>query len=172
MKLFAMSTLVAGLSAFGTQAQDAYDLVYDYTDGSLTIVTTGNIVSYALETSQQPGPIITENFVPFVSIQEVAPGFFFKTGPTDVKSTLISDFMNLNSAQDGYVITPGAYNVGEVLPPNLSESEFFNLFDRHAFYVVELGTGLQPFDMFYVPEPTSLAMLSAVGLTLVRRRRR
>lgn len=161
---------VVGLPAAATQTS-AYDLIYDPADGSLTMVTTGSIISFVLESSTQPGPVIAENYVPFVAIQEVAPGFFFKTGIVDVGSFYIADIMNFNATVSGYEITPGTYHMGNVLPPSMSEDAFFNLFDKHSSYVVGLGIQKQNFDLIYVPEPSSLALISLAGLALVRRRR-
>lgn len=155
-------------------SSDAYDLRYNPDNGSLTIVTKGNIISYVLESSQSfgIGRFTPENHRLFVSIEEVAPGFFYQTGPAISSSVQLFDAMNISTYQAGYTIPPGSYNIGNVLQKDLTEEQYLNLFDKANDYIVVAGTGsAKKFNLVYAPEPTSLAMLSAAGLTLVRRRR-
>lgn len=171
MKFFAISTLFAGLSAFGTQAQDAYDLVYDYTDGSLTMITTGDITAYQLETTQLSGPITPGNHQLFVSLEEIAPGFIFQTGISFVTPYVVSEAMNPNSRDAGLTIAPGSYNIGNLLPANLSEQTFYNLFDKKREYATDGSGDRTDFDLVYVPEPASFVLLSAGAVMVIRRRR-
>lgn len=168
MKKFATLALAASLSQTGVYA-DNYDLVYDYTDGSLTVVTTGGMYYYNLESSQSP--FLSANHQLFASIQEIAPGLFVRTGYFISDPDHLYDAMNVDTARSGYTIPPGVYNIGNVLPANLTEQEFNNLFDRSAVYVPRIDDRGEVFDFVYVPEPTALAVMSIGGLMAFRRRK-
>ncbi len=178
----------AGLSGKSATAQaDPYDLVYDYTDGTLTIVTntsvteqtrvdhprlgsrdveaSGNLINYVLEVENPPGPFIDANFTPQIAFEEVAPGIVIQTGTFTGR-----DFFLAESNANRVVAGAQTFPLGAVLPTDLTRPEFEGLFDKNPQYVRNLGTGLYEFDLVYVPEPSSLGLLALGGLTLARRR--
>lgn len=151
--------------------QDNHDLVYNPDTGSLTIVVkTGRIAMYVMESSRDS--FLAENHVSTISLEEVAPGFFFKTGlqtsqPHQLHEASSLDIL-LGPAEDRY--GPGSYNIGRVLQPNLTESEFLGVFDLYYQYNVGPGIPAKNFNLVYAPEPTSLALLGFGGLLVTRRR--
>ncbi len=195
MKKFTALALVAGLSAAGAQAQDNYQLIYDADTGNVSIQTNtsiaentpanhpvvanqdvpaaGNLINYVLETSNPifdvnsriPGPdaAMTPGTI---AVEEVAPGVFFATG-TVTNETGFQAESNSNRVSNGAQL----HNLGNILPAGLSEQQWNDLLDVNRTYVRNLGTDQQQFDLVYIPEPTSLALLGLGGLLVARRRR-
>ena len=160
----------------GPASPPRYDLEYNTFTGRLTIVTYGTILNYVLEIDQHPNPPIQENDIydiaishnHFVSNPDFGP-FRMKLGPSASTSRVLSETVpNLEFAP---LSPPDDYNLGKVLPTGMSKNEFMQLFDRHASYVADYGSPITDFNLVYIPEPNSFAMLALGGLSFVCRRR-
>jgi hypothetical protein len=177
--LFAVAALA---SCQATQAQYLpYDLIYDPGTGSLTIDTKGGVMGgYVLE---------------FNNGTNVFNGPF---QPTDPPANLVNMPVNLNQIpiyapgianRIGFswylsevplpgVLVPGVsgvFDIGPVVTPGLTEQQYVDTFSNTTSqwqYVGGLGSGISNrFNLVYVPEPTSLALLGFGGLVFARRRR-
>lgn len=178
MKFYAAPALVlAGLfCAHGVQAQlgPQYTLTYNAADGSLTIDTLGNpLFTYSVKSTGAFGGddgFIEANH----DLLPDAPG-----GASSAVGTSTDDELS-QSDFDGWQGLP-PYNLGDVLPVGLDESEFNAVLDssiQNTFYVDQLGTLNNPqtfksFEIIYnVPEPSSIVLLGIGTALLAQRRRR
>lgn len=160
--------------------QDNYDLVYNKDDGSLTIVATGIISGYTLVSNQSPGPFLEDessnsrtNHIAIFALEEVVPGIIFPTGLISSTPTILYDIISVDKLLNGDYFPAGTYNIGNLLPVGLTEAEFVGVFDEQAVYYTTAISQQDEidFDLIYVPEPNSLAMLLAAGLMFGQRRR-
>ena len=169
MKKFTALALVAGLAASGAQAQP-YDLTYDASTGELSATIYGNIINYTLESTDdiflEDEALTATNHQRFVS-------FFYLSGsPVAPNGTASSTPRVLGESNQSYNgPQSGTFSLGMVLPAGLTESEFQAVADKEATYVTGLGSAKQNWNLVYVPEPTSLALLGLGGLLVARRRR-
>ena len=170
MKKFTALALVAGLAAAtGAQAQP-YDLTYDASTGELSMTIFGNIINYTLESTDS---IFLEDDALTASTHQRFVGFFYSGGvplaPIGTGSSTSKVLGESNSSYNGP--QSGTFSLGLILPAGLSEADFLAVADKEATYVVAQGTAKQNWNLVYVPEPTSLALLGLGGLLVARRRR-
>jgi len=170
------TTLAALLLATSAQALTIlpnYTLSYDPADGSLTINSFGGpLYTYSVKTTGELA--VDDGFLEGNHLLlPDAPG-----GLTSPANTTSDDELS-QSDFDGWTgLSP--FSLGPVLPAGLNESEFNALIDlstQNTFYVDELGTlgnpkTFKPFDIVFVPEPTSFVLLGIGGALLLQRRRR
>ena len=166
------------LAAMNTQAEvvvPTYNLLYDAADGSLAIDPLGNpLFSYSIKTTGAPGGddgFIEGNHL----LLPDALGSLTSPANTSTDDELSqSDF-------DGWVgLFP--YNLGNVLPSGLNETQLNSILDTSAqntFYVRALGTGFaeeergfkNSFNIVFVPEPGSIVIFGLGTVLLAQRRR-
>lgn len=170
-----LTLAAAAVALVGAQQMQAdvlvfpqYTLTYDPTDGSLTIDTFGNVL-YTYQVVGLGAPSVDDGFIETNHVLlGNAPGSFGPPANTSSDDNLSqSDF-------DGWTGL-GPFSIGNVLPPNLNESQFFALVDNNianTHYVDEIGGQVKKaFDITFVPEPTSLVLLAVGGAIICRRRR-
>jgi hypothetical protein len=135
------------------------DLIYDAATGELTIDPDGttNIISYVLQTTESPG-FIEEN-------HSAAGGLWNQF--VDSTDSQIGATIGLF----GEVPITSPVNIGAVMPSGLSEAQFQAFLSSHEWAIVGGGG---PFDLVWVPEPSSvmLIVIGGLGLLLCDRRRR
>lgn len=168
-----LAALLLAASAQATIILPSYTLSYDPADGSLTIDTYGGVLyTYSVKTTGDLA--IDDGFIEGNHLLlGDAPG-----GLTSPANTTSDDELS-QSDFDGWTGL-SAFSLGPVLPAGLSESEFNALIDlstQNTFYVDELGTlgnpkTFKPFNVVFVPEPTSFVLLGIGGALLLQRRRR
>ena len=179
MKRLTALALVAGLSATGASAQP-YNLIYDASTGNLSVELFGSIINYTLESTDsiflEDDDLLTAptNWTPFVSFFYVdfdGPGPQAPTpvGNVGTRSATSKVLGESNNSYNG--VTSGVISLGNILPAGLSEAQFQAVADKESTYVVAQSTPKQNWNLVYVPEPTSLALLSLGGLLVARRRR-
>ena len=169
MKKLTALALLAGLSATGAQAQP-YELTYDATTGELSATIYGKIINYTLESTDD---IFLEDAALTASNHERFVSYFYLNGspiaPNGTASSTPRVLGESNQSYNGPL--SGTFSLGFVLPTGLTEAEFAAVADKEATYVTDLGQPKQEWQLVYVPEPTSLALISLGGLLVARRRR-
>jgi hypothetical protein len=144
--------------ALGAGSPTVADLIYNAATGELTIDPDGvsDIISYVLQTTESPG-FIEEN-------HNAAGGLW-------------NQFVDSTDSQIGATIglfgeSPinSPVNIGAVMPSGLSAGQFAAFLSSHEWAIVGGGG---PFDLVWVPEPSSvmLAVIGGLGLLLWIRRR-
>lgn len=152
---------VCTFSATAVSAQDPYCLTYNAEDGSLIMRTSGPIINYVLESTNNQ----------FLEDADFGASnhqrFLFGTGASTPG--------NLSESNPFAPAPAGTYNLGQVLPIGLTEAEWNSLFafnPNSPKYVTGLGQPKTNFEISYfcIPEPSSLALLGFAGGLVTRRR--
>ena len=166
--LLAAALLAAPASA---QIERQYDLIYDASNGSLTINTYGfQLITYSIQTNEVPAVddgFLQENHTPIPG----NPGF--GGDPLVVFTSLDGELSDTN--RDAWPLA-GPVSIGNVLPTGLTPGQFADQITA-AWYVNAYGTTGQPsaffnFNLVHIPEPTTFTLLVAGTALLARRRRR
>lgn len=149
--MFRKSVLALALSICTSSiayAQDNYDLVYFPTTGNVQLVTTGTMISYVLESTGTP--FLSANHTLTISEEEIAPGFFFKTGlSTSTNGQLFEssslDIINRVDGKEPY--GAGTYDIGNVLPTGLDLAGVTAAIDKVNSYTEDTLVPGKPFDI-------------------------
>lgn len=133
---------------------DPYNLVYNAANGELSIVTSGNLINYVLESS-------TDIFLEDAALtpsnhQEFVSWLFIGGIPVGKVGTASSTPIHLGESFIDQNLPAGQYSLGFVLPSNLSEQAFINAADLRANYLTGLAEPLRAFNLVYVPIPADL----------------
>lgn len=142
----------------------------------MTLVTSGPMISYVLESNGTP--FIPGNHTETISLEEIDLGngqiILFKSGLSTSTTGQIFESSSLDiifrvNGKEPY--GAGSYDIGNILPPGLTYSDVEAALDKYNSYTEDDGVPAKTFDIVVVPEPTSLAMLGLGGLLIKRRRR-
>lgn len=149
-------------------AQADYTLTYDANTGSLSL-DTDNAVLYTYEIFGSAGDDADPlNNGPFIAANHIQlPGNATNLQHESLKGKLADTNIT------GWNL-PDPVSIGNVLPKGLTRQQFEDNISA-AYYVDKFGSkAFFDFDTAYipVPEPTSLALLLAGGLTIMNRRHR
>lgn len=142
--------VIAILSLFAFRSGAEYILSYNAIDGSLTINATGDLSGYSIDNSGNN----------FIAAGHTPPTPLIELDSTGNSLSAIAFTTSVASS--------GNYNIGSVLPSNLTETQF-NSAISGVYGIAAFGSINTEFEMEYVPEPSSMALLGIGALLLIHR---